>query len=245
MCFQHPQKWAKFLALAEWWYNTNYHTSLGTTPYQALYGVAPSSTLVATTDAVTLPEVKKWAHKREIINRELKDRLQVAQNRMKQQADKHRREKEYTVGSWVYLRLQPYRQVSLATRKNPKLAARYYGPFEILARIGAVAYKLALPPGSQIHPVFHISQLKQGAPPNGQVSPTAPLTGEDGEPLAGPEKVLDRRFSQKRRRVAEELLVKWFNLPEDAATWEDAAYYKPNIQISCPEDRSCLKGEGL
>ncbi len=184
--------------------------------------MAPSSTLVAAVDTATLPEIKEWAHDREILTRELRDRLQVAQNRMKQQADKHRREKEHIVGSWVYLRLQPYRRVSLAARKNPKLAARYYGPFEILERVGEVAYRLKLPPGSQIHPVFHISQLKQGAPPSCQIIPIAPLTGDDGEPLAGPERILERRTSHKRRRDVEELLVKWFNLPEEAATWEDS-----------------------
>ncbi len=221
MCFQHPQRWAKYLSLAEWWYNTNYHASLGTTPYRALYGIAPPSTLVATDNTATLPEVKEWAQERERLTKELRDRLQIAQNRMKQQADKHRREKEYTVGSWVYLRLQPYRQVSVAARKNPKLAARYYGPFEILARVGEVAYRLCLPQGSQIHPVFHVSQLKQGTPPNSLVIPTAPLTGPEGEPLAGPEKILDRRIDHRRRREVSKVLVKWYNLPEEAATWED------------------------
>ncbi len=77
MCFQHPQQWGKYLSLAEWWYNTNYHTSLGITPYKALYGIAPSSPLVAADDTATHPEVKDWALERERLTRELKDRLQV------------------------------------------------------------------------------------------------------------------------------------------------------------------------
>ncbi len=140
---------------------------------------------------------------------------------MKQQADKHRREKEYEVGSSVYLKLQPYRQVSLAARKNPKLAARYYGPFEVIARVGKVAYRLKLPEHSQIHPVFHVSQLKQGISPNSHVTSTTPLTSRDREPLAGPEKILDERITQRRRGEVKEVLVKWINLPEDAATWMD------------------------
>ncbi len=222
MCFQHPQKWCKYLSLAEWWYNTNYHTSLGTTPYMALYGVTPPSILVAAAETATHPEVKVWGQERERLTKELRDKLQIAQNRMTQQADKHRREKEYEVGSWVYLRLQLYRQVSLAARNNPKLAARYYGPFEVTARVGKVAYRLKLPEGSHIHPVFHVSQLKQGFPPSDQVTPTAPLTGEEGEPLAGPEQILDTRIVQKRRKEITEVLVKWVNLPEEAATWVDS-----------------------
>ncbi len=58
MCFQHPKKWGKYLPLAEWWYNSNFHTSLDTTPFKALYGVAPPSTLLATADTATHPEVE-------------------------------------------------------------------------------------------------------------------------------------------------------------------------------------------
>ncbi len=128
MCFQHPRQWRKYLPLAEWWYNAIYHTSLGTTPYMALYGVEPSSTLVAAASTATSSEVREWAQERDRLTKELKDMLQVAQNRMKQQADKHRRE-EYSVGDWVYLKLQPYRQMSLAAKKKSQIRSRVLCPF--------------------------------------------------------------------------------------------------------------------
>jgi len=79
---------------------------------------------------------------------------------MKRQADKGRSERVFSVGDKVVLKLQPYVQSSLLRRANHKLSFRFFGPFNILEKIGPVAYKLELPPSSSIHPVFHVSQLK-------------------------------------------------------------------------------------
>ena len=76
---------------------------------------------------------------------------------MKRQADKHRSERSFAVGDWVFLKVQPYVQSSLARRANQKLSFRFFGPYKILERIGAAAYKLALPSSSSIHHVFHVS----------------------------------------------------------------------------------------
>ncbi len=58
MCSQHPNSWCKNLPLAEWWYNTNYHSSLGMTPYTALYGAPPPSALVTAKESSTSQEVR-------------------------------------------------------------------------------------------------------------------------------------------------------------------------------------------
>lgn len=140
---------------------------------------------------------------------------------MKQQADKNRSERNFSVGDWVYLKVQPYRQSTVAVRNNVKLSSKYYGPYQVIDKVGAVAYKLALPAGSQIHPVFHVSQLKkrigEGIVP--QFEP--PLTGLEGEVLAQPVAALEKRMVKRNNQAVVQILVKWANLPIEAATWED------------------------
>uniref|UniRef100_A0ACD5Z0W0 Uncharacterized protein n=1 Tax=Avena sativa TaxID=4498 RepID=A0ACD5Z0W0_AVESA len=96
------------------------------------------------------------------------------QHQMKYHADKHRSEREFQVGDAVFLKLQPYEQTSVHRRANHKLSFKYYGPYSVLQRVGAVAHKLALPPSSHIHPVFHVSQLRPCLKPGHQVLPQLP-----------------------------------------------------------------------
>ena len=74
----------------------------------------------------------------------LKAQLTRAQKRMKAQADKHRLEKQFVVNDWVWVRLQPYRQKTLAQRSNQKLSRKFFGPYQVVRRIGPVAYELNL-----------------------------------------------------------------------------------------------------
>ena len=81
---------------------------------------------------------------------------------MKQQGSQHRGERSFNVGDWVFLRLQPYKQMSLKnTKKDNKLSPKYYVPCKVLQNIGSMSYKLELPTSSRVHPVFHVSCLKK------------------------------------------------------------------------------------
>ncbi|GKD04399.1 retrotransposable element Tf2 [Tanacetum coccineum] len=77
------------------------------------------------------------------------------------QADKYRTGKEFEVGVWVYLKFQPYIQLTVRQGRQHKLLAKFYGPFQIVVRIGKVAYRLQLPDHVKVHPVFHICQLNK------------------------------------------------------------------------------------
>ncbi|KAL9665338.1 hypothetical protein QQ045_020757 [Rhodiola kirilowii] len=81
----------------------------------------------------------------------LRTNLLRAQQCMTQQANLHRTDAKFAVHYWVLLHLQPYRQSLLRPRRSPKLAKRYYGPFQVVERVGQVAYRHALP---RAHPIL-------------------------------------------------------------------------------------------
>lgn len=162
---------------------------LDTTPYQVLYGQPPLNYLAANLGLSTTDWVQEWGRKRGKLSRDLKDNIYKAQHRMKmkQFADQHKVDREFQVGDFVYLKLQPYWQLTVTVRKNLKLSSCYFDPFEILEKIGSEAYRLRLPEGSKVHLVFHVSLLK----PSPSTTPIIPLVGEEGQLLAEPEGILD------------------------------------------------------
>jgi Chromo (CHRromatin Organisation MOdifier) domain len=176
----------------------------------------------------------------------LKQQLTKAQERMKRFADRKRTERKFQLGDWVYLKLQPYKQVSIQDKTcTHKLKSKYYGPFEIFKKIGVVAYKLNLPPGSAIHPMFHVSQLKKCHGHKGDTSGTLPVIGTGDRVGIEPMQILNWRLVKRNNKAATEILVKWSNLSDEDSTWEDYVFlYKQFPQFKL-EDKLKEKGAVL
>jgi hypothetical protein len=155
-----PSKWEEYLHLVEFTYNNGYQASLKMSPFEALYGRkgnTPVSWDNLADRVVVGPKLLKEMEKQML---KIKQNLKVAQDRQKSYADKNRLHKEFKVGDHVFLKVKSNRS-SLKLGNCTKLAARFCGPFEILERIGRVAYMLALPTSMNVHNVFHVSLLKK------------------------------------------------------------------------------------
>ena len=94
----------------------------------------------------------------------IRQRLLMAQSRQKSHVDVQRRPLEFEIGDHVFLKVMPKRRM-VRFGKRGKLSPRFIGPFEILERVGTVAYRLALPPSmSGVHEVFHVSMFRKYTP---------------------------------------------------------------------------------
>lgn len=242
-----PHTWSSWLPLAEWWYNTTYHSAIRSTPYEIVYGQPAPLHMPYLPGESSSPVVDRTLQKREEVIDMMKFHLLRAQNRMKQYADSRRSDRVFQIGDHVYLKLQPYRQHSLKGRHIPhKLSPRFYGPFLVQDRVGSLAYKLDLPPGAAIHNVFHVSQLKLCPNPS-YVSTALPQYLSDVGKTKEPEMILEKKMVNRQNKAVTKVLVQWKGLPAQQATWEfyqDFIAKFPHFQISILEAKDVLK-EGV
>ncbi|KFK23310.1 hypothetical protein AALP_AAs43195U000200 [Arabis alpina] len=238
-----PKTWAAYLPWAELCYNTSFHSTIQMSPFQALYGREPPTLLRYEDGSTKIAKLEEMLKERDAMVQLLKQHILKAQQLMKRRVDGHRRELEFHVGDMVFLKLKPYRQQSLAKRVNEKLAARFYGPYEVEARVGEVAYKLKLPTGSKIHHTFHISQLKKAVGSSFQpMDLPDQLTGE-GVLEAEPEACMGVRVHPQTSQ--EEVLIKWKGLPDCDSTWEWSGVIQEQFPSFNLEDKVSFKEAGI
>ncbi|MCI15906.1 hypothetical protein A2U01_0037046, partial [Trifolium medium] len=198
-----------------------YHVSLGKSPFEVVYGRQPPKMLRYLSNETKVAAVALELKERDEALDQLKMHLLKAQQQMSAYANKKRRDLKFEVGEWVFLKLRPHRQQSVVRRINRKLAARFYGPFKIIQKVGEVAYKLQLPDSSKIHPVFHISLLKK-AVGNYQILGELPKELDSvAEEEIYPDKVLGSRVTMQEGVPVSQSLIQWKHKSIDDITWED------------------------
>lgn len=244
-CFVHscPKKWYEWLPLAEYWYNTTYHSALDRTPFEALYGHPPRNFGIDT-DSCASTDLETWLKERAAMTQLMQQHLVRAQQRMKHQADKRRSERTFAVGDQVFLKLQPYIQQSVAARGNQKLSFRFFGPYKVLKRIGEVAYKLELPASSQVHPVVHVSQLKRQVPATTQVHTSLNLCDPDPALAMCPQQFLSTAMITHGAATARRVQVQWSGRVKPMISWEDPADLHRRYPTASAWGQAVLKRRG-
>ena len=152
--------WDTHLELMEFAYNNSYQASIEMVPFEALYG-RKCRTLVCWDEVserrLVSPELVQITSKTVKV---VCDNLNIARDRQRSYADNRRRDLQFEIGDWVFLKISPWKCV-LRFGRQGKLSLRYIGPYEIVSNMGPVAYKLKLPPELlRIHDTFHVSMLR-------------------------------------------------------------------------------------
>ena len=216
-----PGSWDSHLHLMEFAYNNSYQATIGMAPFEALYGKCCRSPVCwgeVGEQRLMGPELVQSTN--EAIQK-IRSRMHTAQSRQKSYADVRRKDLEFEVGDKVFLKVAPMRGV-LRFERRGKLSPRFVGPFEILERIGPVAYRLALPPSlSAVHDVFHVSMLRKYVPDPSHVVDYEPLEiDENLSYVEQPVEVLAREVKTLRNKEIPLVKVLWRNHRVEEATWE-------------------------
>ncbi|GJS78386.1 putative reverse transcriptase domain-containing protein [Tanacetum coccineum] len=213
--------WDTHLPLVEFSYNNSYHTSVKCAPFEDLYGRKCRSPVIWTEvgeSQLIGPEIMQETIEKII---QIKERLKTARSRQKSYADKRRKPLEFKVGDRVLLKVSPWKRVVRFGKKG-KLAPRYVGPFEIVERVGNVAYRLKLPHElSCVHDTFHVSNLKKClAEPDVQVPLDEIKIDENLRFVEEPIEIVDRDVKKLKRRRIPLVKVRWNSRQGAEYTWE-------------------------
>ena len=151
----------------------------------------------------------------------IRHRLLTAQSRQKSYANVRCRPLEFEVGDHVLLNVMLKRGL-VKFGKREKLSPRFIGPFEILERVGTIAYQLALPPSmSGVHEVFHVSMLQKYTPdPTYMVDWGQIEVDTEGTFEEGPMCILDSRDQVLRCKTLRLVRVLWRHYEVKESTWE-------------------------
>ena len=190
-------------------------------PFEALYGRRCRTPLCwyESGESVVLgPElVRETTEKVKLIQ----EKMKASQSRQKSYHDKRRKDLEFQAGDHVFLRVTPVTGVGRAL-KSKKLTPRFIGPYQISDRVGNVAYRVALPPNlSNLHDVFHVSQLRKYiSDPSHVVSMDDVQVRDNLTVETMPVRIAEREMKTLRGKEIALVKVVWLGATGESMTWE-------------------------
>ncbi|GJR46718.1 hypothetical protein Tco_1314821 [Tanacetum coccineum] len=204
-----------------------YHKSIKCSPFEALYGRKCRSPVIwneVGESQLIGPELVQETTEKIV---QIRERLKTARSRQKCYADRRRKPLEFQVGDRVLLRVSPWKGV-VRFGKRGKLAPRFVGPFEIVERIGPVAYRLRLPQElSCIHDVFHVSNLKKCLAESDIQIPLEEIRVNDKVYfIEEPVEIVDRQIKKLKRSWIPIVKVRWDSRRGAEFTWEREDQFK-------------------
>ncbi|WMV58543.1 hypothetical protein MTR67_051928 [Solanum verrucosum] len=212
--------WDDHLPLIEFAYNNSHYSTIGMAPFEALYGRRCRSLVgwFEVGDIALLGPESIYKDMEKV--RLIRERLRTAQSRQKYYSDVRRRDLEFEVGDWFYLKISPMKGVMRFVKKG-KLSPRIIGPYQILEHIGEVAYELDLTNElSLVHLVYHVCMLKKCI---GDPVCIIPLEGlgvdESFSYEEVPVEIFDRKVKRLRNKEVASVKVLWRNHLVEGATW--------------------------
>src|SRR3954470_12112040 len=212
--------WEKYLHLVEFSYNNSFQTSIGMSPFEALYGRPCRSPICWTFPGIPSilgpPRFVQDASEQIAI---IGGRIKAAQQRQKHWADKRRKDLHFEVGNQVFLKVASRRGLR-NSKKLGKLNPRFVRPFQIPRKIGEVAYELNLPlQFAGVHNVFHISMLRRYVHHPSHIIDYKDMELQDDISIEErPVRILDRCDQVLRGKVIHLVKVAWSRHSDEEAT---------------------------
>jgi hypothetical protein len=215
------RNWESSLPYAEFSYNNNYQASIKMSPFEALYGRKCQTPLMWSNIGEKTLEGPAFVKEAEEKVAPIRKRLLEAQSRQKSYADNRWWELRFEEGDFVYLKVSPMRGVKRFQVKG-KLAPRFVGPYPIIGRVGHAAYRLKLLESmSDIHNVFHVSQLRKCLQvPENHIEEETIQIQKDLQYREKRVKILDSAVWKTRNSEVRLCKVQWSREGEQEATWE-------------------------
>ena len=191
------------------------------TPYKAFYG-RKCRTMLCWTELIEKKVISPdLIQETEEKVKMIRERLKIATDRQKSYADFKRKDIGYEIGDKVFLKVSPWKKV-MRFRKKGKLSPKFIGPYEVIEKVGSVAYRLGLPPElEKTHNVFHVMILRRyiSDPLHVISSETIELRPDltyEEEPV----EILAWEVKELQNKKIPLVKVLWRNHKTEEATWE-------------------------